>query len=144
DRSGAEDNFFELGGHSLLSVRVIAAIEKKTGGRMDPRILFFQKLGQVAAGAALARAPVDVGAGGRCTPSTSAPDNRGRAGATFHGARGARARARACYVSLGGRSTVARTARCGSWRRLWQLPAITCCASITSAPVTRPARWRRP
>lgn len=51
ERVGADDNFFELGGHSLLSLRVVAAIEKQTGWRMDPRVLFFQNLRQIAAGA---------------------------------------------------------------------------------------------
>jgi acyl-CoA synthetase (AMP-forming)/AMP-acid ligase II/acyl carrier protein len=49
ERVGAEDNFFELGGHSLLSLRVAAAVEKRLGWRMDPRVLFFQNLRQVAA-----------------------------------------------------------------------------------------------
>ena len=48
----ATDNFFELGGHSLLSLRVAAMLEKRTGWRMDPRMLFFQSLRQVAAAAA--------------------------------------------------------------------------------------------
>lgn len=47
---GPGDNFFELGGHSLLSLRVAAAIERRTGSRMDPRALFFQTLREVAAG----------------------------------------------------------------------------------------------
>jgi acyl carrier protein len=51
ERVGADDNFFELGGHSLLSLRVVAAIEKQTGWRMDPRMLFFQTLRQTAAAA---------------------------------------------------------------------------------------------
>ena len=52
DGVGAEDNFFELGGHSLLSLRVAALVEKRLGWRMDPRMLFFQTLRQVAASAA--------------------------------------------------------------------------------------------
>jgi acyl carrier protein len=51
---GAEDNFFELGGHSLLSLRVAAAVERRLGWRMDPRILFFHNLRQVAEAAAAA------------------------------------------------------------------------------------------
>jgi amino acid adenylation domain-containing protein len=47
----ARDNFFELGGHSLLSLRVAAAVERQTGWRMDPRLLFFQNLRQIAAAA---------------------------------------------------------------------------------------------
>ncbi len=49
ERVGAEDNFFEIGGHSLLSLRVVTAVEKRTGRRMDPRTLFFQNLRQLAA-----------------------------------------------------------------------------------------------
>lgn len=49
ERIGADDNFFELGGHSLLSLRAAGAIERKTGCRFPPRILFFQSLRQVAA-----------------------------------------------------------------------------------------------
>ena len=52
ERVGAEDNFFELGGHSLLSLRVALAVEQRTGWRMDPRVLFFQNLRQVAAAGA--------------------------------------------------------------------------------------------
>ncbi len=50
DRVGAHDNFFELGGHSLLSLRVVEAVERRTGQRIDPRSLFFQNLRQLAAG----------------------------------------------------------------------------------------------
>ncbi len=49
DAVGRDDNFFELGGHSLLSVRVIAELERETGQRLDPRLLFFYSLEQVAA-----------------------------------------------------------------------------------------------
>jgi acyl-CoA synthetase (AMP-forming)/AMP-acid ligase II len=49
ERVGANDNFFDLGGHSLLSLRVAAAVAARTGWRMDPRTLFFQTLGQIAA-----------------------------------------------------------------------------------------------
>jgi amino acid adenylation domain-containing protein len=49
DRISADDNFFEVGGHSLLALRVTAAIERQTGCRIQPRILFFQTLRQVAA-----------------------------------------------------------------------------------------------
>jgi acyl carrier protein len=51
DRINTGDNFFELGGHSLLAIRVAVAIEKQTGWRMNPRVLFFQTLRQVAASA---------------------------------------------------------------------------------------------
>jgi amino acid adenylation domain-containing protein len=53
---GPSDNFYELGGHSLLSLRVAAAVEKRTGWRMDPRAMFFQTLREVATGAAKAQA----------------------------------------------------------------------------------------
>jgi amino acid adenylation domain-containing protein len=56
DRVGADDNFFELGGNSLLSLRVITKIEARSGRRLQPRILFFQNLRQVAATARLAEA----------------------------------------------------------------------------------------
>jgi amino acid adenylation domain-containing protein len=46
---GAEDNFFDLGGHSLLTLRVAAALEERTGWRMDPRTHYFQNLRQIAA-----------------------------------------------------------------------------------------------
>jgi amino acid adenylation domain-containing protein len=49
ERIGAEDNFFDLGGHSLLTLRVAAAIEERTGWRMDPRTHYFQNLRQIAA-----------------------------------------------------------------------------------------------
>jgi nonribosomal peptide synthetase DhbF len=42
------DNFFELGGYSLLSLRVAKLIEKRSGKRLDPRILFFNNLREVA------------------------------------------------------------------------------------------------
>jgi hypothetical protein len=46
---GRYDNFFELGGHSLLSMRAVAAIQDRTGQRLDPRLMFFQTLEQIAA-----------------------------------------------------------------------------------------------
>jgi len=54
ERVGVHDNFFELGGHSLLSLRVATAIQAQSGWRMDPRTLFFQTLGQIAATGAAA------------------------------------------------------------------------------------------
>ena len=56
DRVGADDNFFELGGNSLLSLRAITEIEARAGCRLQPRILFFQNLRQVAATARLSEA----------------------------------------------------------------------------------------
>jgi amino acid adenylation domain-containing protein len=55
---GAEDNFFDLGGHSLLALRAVAQIENRTGIRLDPRLLFFQSLRQIALG--LAKAKVEA------------------------------------------------------------------------------------
>ena len=46
---GAEDNFFDLGGHSLLTLRVVSRAEEQLGMKLDPRLLFFQNLRQVAA-----------------------------------------------------------------------------------------------
>ncbi len=56
DRVGADDNFFEIGGNSLLSLRVVTKIEARVGCRLQPRILFFQNLRQVAAAVRLAEA----------------------------------------------------------------------------------------
>jgi len=43
----ASDNFFELGGYSLLSLKVARLLEKRSGKRLDPRILFFHNLREV-------------------------------------------------------------------------------------------------
>jgi acyl carrier protein len=48
---GVQDKFFDLGGHSLLAVQVTLKLEEEKGLRIDPRTLFFDSLGQVAAGA---------------------------------------------------------------------------------------------
>lgn len=45
---GPQDNFFDLGGHSLLAVQAVERIKKLTGTRLDPRLLFFQNLRQIA------------------------------------------------------------------------------------------------
>ena len=50
-RVGIHDRFFDLGGHSLLAVQVTLRLEEEKGLRIDPRTLFFESLGQVAAGA---------------------------------------------------------------------------------------------
>lgn len=50
DEVSAHDNFYEIGGHSLLSMRVVHAIEQETGHRLNPRVMFFQTLRQIAAG----------------------------------------------------------------------------------------------
>lgn len=39
---GVTDNFFELGGHSMLAVRMVAAIERRTGRRLPLAALFQQ------------------------------------------------------------------------------------------------------
>ncbi len=49
ERVSVRDNFFDIGGHSLLAMRVLAAIEKKTGHRLHPRSIIFQTLEQIAA-----------------------------------------------------------------------------------------------
>lgn len=72
ERVGAQDNFFELGGHSLLSLRVVTRIERDTGWRVDPRLLFFQNLRQVAAavGSGLGSSPGAVAAPARSMEAT--------------------------------------------------------------------------
>lgn len=50
-RVSVEENFFELGGHSLLALRVATQVHERLGWRMDPRMLFFQNLRQVATAA---------------------------------------------------------------------------------------------
>jgi acyl carrier protein len=54
DKVGVRDNFFDLGGHSLLAMRVLAAIEERTGHRFHPRDIIFQTLEQLAAACAAA------------------------------------------------------------------------------------------
>ncbi len=54
DRIGAHDSFAELGGNSLQALRVIQRMEARLGWRVEPRLLFFQSLRQIAA-----RAPGD-------------------------------------------------------------------------------------
>jgi amino acid adenylation domain-containing protein len=46
---GPQDNFYELGGDSLLAVEAAMALEESLGCRIDPRLMFFQTLEQVAA-----------------------------------------------------------------------------------------------
>jgi amino acid adenylation domain-containing protein len=48
ERVGRFDNFFEIGGFSLLSLQAVAAIEQRTGVRIDPRRFFFSTLAQLA------------------------------------------------------------------------------------------------
>lgn len=56
DAVGAEDNFFELGGHSLLTLRVARQVRERIGVTLDPRVLFFKNLRQIAAEMSLRRA----------------------------------------------------------------------------------------
>ena len=49
DSVGADDNFFELGGHSLLTLRVARQVRERLGIALDPRVLFFKTLRQIAA-----------------------------------------------------------------------------------------------
>ncbi|MEO7360730.1 MAG: amino acid adenylation domain-containing protein, partial [Gemmatimonadaceae bacterium] len=46
---GTTDGFFELGGHSLLAMQAANRISKRTGRNIEPRLLFFRTLGQLAA-----------------------------------------------------------------------------------------------
>jgi len=39
---GVKDSFFELGGHSMLAVRMVAAVERRTGRRLPLAVLFQQ------------------------------------------------------------------------------------------------------
>ena len=48
DRVSVTDGFFDLGGHSLLAMRAANEITIKTGRVIDPRLLFFRTLGQLA------------------------------------------------------------------------------------------------
>jgi amino acid adenylation domain-containing protein len=48
ERISVTDGFFELGGHSLLAMRAASAITARTGRIIDPRLLFFRTLGQLA------------------------------------------------------------------------------------------------
>lgn len=48
DHITVNDNFFDLGGHSLLAMSVVAKIEKKIGYRLNPRLLAFHTLEQLA------------------------------------------------------------------------------------------------
>ena len=42
------DNFFELGGTSLLALRAVVEVERRLGARSDPRLYFYQSLGELA------------------------------------------------------------------------------------------------
>lgn len=45
----ATANFFESGGSSLLALRAVLELERRTGWRADPRLLFYQSLRDLAA-----------------------------------------------------------------------------------------------
>ena len=47
-RAGLTDSFFELGGHSLLAMRAASEISLRTNRAIEPRLLFFRTLGQLA------------------------------------------------------------------------------------------------
>ena len=47
-QAGLTDSFFELGGHSLLAMRAASEISLRTGRTIEPRLLFFRTLGQLA------------------------------------------------------------------------------------------------
>ncbi len=49
DQISVYDNFFDLGGHSLTAVQVTGKLESKTGLKIDPALIRFQTLGQLAA-----------------------------------------------------------------------------------------------
>ena len=46
--AGLNDSFFELGGHSLLAMRAASEISLRTGRTIEPRLLFFRTLSQLA------------------------------------------------------------------------------------------------
>lgn len=46
--AGPHDNFFDLGGHSLLALRVARMVERRSGRALDPRLLFFNDLRELA------------------------------------------------------------------------------------------------
>ncbi len=47
-RVGLRDNFFHLGGNSLQSIQMIVRVEKRTGHRLNPRLVIFNSLEQLA------------------------------------------------------------------------------------------------
>jgi acyl-coenzyme A synthetase/AMP-(fatty) acid ligase len=59
DRLVVTDRFFELGGHSLLAMQAASEIAARTSRAIDPRLLFFRTLGQLAEACdALPSAPI--------------------------------------------------------------------------------------
>jgi Phosphopantetheine attachment site len=61
ERVGATDRFFDLGGHSLLAMQATAEISAATGVRLEPRLLFFRTLADLAAACDTVSAPANVG-----------------------------------------------------------------------------------
>lgn len=49
DQISTLDNFFDLGGHSLMAIQVINKLVDKTGRKVEPAVMRFQSLGQLAA-----------------------------------------------------------------------------------------------
>lgn len=49
ERIGATDRFFDLGGHSLLAMQAAMEISARAGVRIEPRLLFFRTLSELAA-----------------------------------------------------------------------------------------------
>lgn len=49
EQISAQDNFFDLGGHSLLAVQVVNKLGEETGLKIEPAVMRFQTLGQLAA-----------------------------------------------------------------------------------------------
>ncbi len=72
---GVHDNFFDAGGHSLLVVRAIAAIAKRTGVQLSPRVFVMDTLAQIAA-----ELPGGEASGDRPRAETAAPAEPERAG----------------------------------------------------------------
>jgi amino acid adenylation domain-containing protein len=61
ERVGATDRFFDLGGHSLLAMQATAEISAATGVRLEPRLLFFRTLADLAAACEIAPPTANVG-----------------------------------------------------------------------------------
>jgi len=49
ERVSVHENFFDAGGHSLLSIRALYLMRERTGQRLDPRVMLFDNLTQIAA-----------------------------------------------------------------------------------------------
>jgi acyl transferase domain-containing protein len=71
DRVGVHDNFFDVGGHSILSIRVIAAVDRKLGVRLNQKTMVMQTLEQIAAEIS-GRRPAEDAAPTPTTPAAAA------------------------------------------------------------------------